>query len=314
MKCFLPHSLVLTAVLFSTAGLQAQKLDESLFDQTDTQEPRTWNWSSGDAGPWTVWIDFDTGTIEQFENNANNNITRAASLGHPEWSNNTLTNAVNRMSSSGFNQDIDYQSRYVPGAIRIGASREVWKGISAGLQLGQAWSPAYVNCTRADGESVVVSWNQVRFADYVDQYLYYDDLYNGNQWQYQNNGVFSEGITGWRVEFVLQQELAHGLGWTASLGTTLGLNSKIESQAAASFGGQGLLDPNELGPTRTPISVASAPKVGSIGMTYRFGPVITGLTWSSVFVGGPSQNEWVAMGADPIDPINQVRLRLGMNF
>ena len=91
----------------------------------------------------------------------------------------------------------------------MGASREVWKGISAGLQLGQAWSPAYVNCTRADGESVVVSWNQVRFADYVDQYLYYDDLYNGNQWQYQNNGVFSEGITGWRVEFVLQQELAH---------------------------------------------------------------------------------------------------------
>ena len=142
MKCFLPHSLVLAAVLFSTAGLQAQKLDESLFDQTDTQEPRTWNWSSGDAGPWTVWIDFDTGTIEQFENNANNNITRAASLGHPEWSNNTLTNAVNRMSSSGFNQDIDYQSRYVPGAIRIGS-------FSRGVEGDFRWTatgPGLVSC------------------------------------------------------------------------------------------------------------------------------------------------------------------------
>lgn len=298
----------------TTTALHAQKLDESLLDQAQEKEPREWNWTSGEAGTWCIWLDLDAGTIEQFENNTDNNVRRAASLGHPEWSNSTLTMAVNRMGSSGFNNAVEWQGWYVPTSLRVGASRQVWKGISAGLQLGRAWSPAYIHCTRADGEAVVTSWNQVRFADFVDQYLYYDDLYDGDQWGYQNNGVFTEGITGWRVEVVLQQELAHGLGWTASLGTTLGLNRKIESRAASLFGGQGLLDPNELGPTLSPVSIASAPNVGSIGVTYRIGAVVTGLTWSSVFVGGSKQNDWVAAGADVIDPLNQVRLRLGKTF
>ena len=174
--------------------------------------------------------------------------------------------------------------------------------------------PAYIECTRADGETTVASWNQVRFADLVDQYVYYDDLYNGNSWQFSNNGTFTEGIAGWRMELVVQQELAHGLGWTASLGTTLGLNGELESRSAALFGGQGLTPNSELGPTLTPVSVAAAPHAASVGATYRIGAIVTGLSWSSVFVGGGDKNDWVAAGADAIAPLNQMRLRLGMSF
>ena len=271
-------------------------------------------WATEEAGTWNVWVEFDASTLEQYEYGSGNHIRRAATLGHPEWSDNQLTSAINRMGSSGFNYAIDNENRYLPGAIRIGASRQVWKGISAGLQLGRAWTPAYVNCTRADGESVVASWNQVRFADFVDQYLYYDDLYNGDQWRYQNFGDFTGGLTGWRVEAVLQQELAHGLGWTASIGTNLGLNREIQSNSAALFGSQGLLPEDEPGATLSPTSLAKAPTSASLGATYRFGPIVTGLSWSSVFVGGPQVNDWVAAGADVIDPLNQMRLRLGMTF
>ena len=311
------HLLWATALLFGCAlSVRAQTLDESLLDQADrdTRAPREWNWASGEAGTWNVWLELDAGTIEQFEYGADNHIRRAATLGHPEWSDGELTSALNRMGWSGFNNAVDYQSRYLPAAWRVGASRQVWNGLSAGLQLGRAWSPAYVNCTRADGESVVASWTQVRFADFVDQYLYYDDLYNGDQWQYSGLGDFKEGISGWRVEVVLQQELAHGLGWTASLGTTVGLQGQLDAEAASLFGSQGLLPDTELGPTLTPTSVAAAPMSASLGGTYRIGAVVLGVSWSSAFISGAKVNDWVADGADVIDPINQLRLRLGMTF
>lgn len=302
------------ALLLSSGMLWGQKLDDSLLNQAQDRTPREWSWGNEEAGAWNVWIELDAGTIEQFEYGSDNHIRRAATLGHTEWSDSELTAAINRMGNSGFNNAVDYQSRYIPAAVRIGASRQVWNGISAGLQLGRAWTPAYVNCTRADGESVVASWNQARFGDFVDQYLYYDDLYNGDQWRYQNLGEFTEGITGWRVEVVLQQELAHGFGWTASLGTTVGLDRDIQSRSSAFFGSQGLLPEDELGATLAPTSVAKAPTSASLGGTYRVGPVVFGLSWSSAFVSGAKVNEWVAAGADVIDPINQMRLRLGMTF
>jgi hypothetical protein len=305
--------LALTLLLCS-GMLWGQKLDDSLLNQAQDRTPRAWSLGDQEAGEWNVWMELDAGTIEQFEYGSDNHIRRAATLGHAEWSDSELTAAMNRMGSSGFNNAVDYQSRYLPAALRIGASRQVWNGISAGLQLGRAWTPAYVNCTRADGESVVASWNQVRFGDFVDQYLYYDDLYNGDQWRYQNFGEFTEGITGWRVEVVLQQELAHGFGWTASLGTTMGLDRDIQSRSSAFFGSQGLLPEDELGATLAPTSVAKAPTSASLGGTYRVGPVVLGLSWSSVFVSGSKVNDWVAAGADVIDPINQMRLRLGMTF
>lgn len=311
------HLLWATALLFGCAlSVHAQTLDESLLDQSDldTRATRDWNWESGEAGTWNVWLELDAGTIEQFEYGAENHIRRAAILGHSEWSDGELTSATNRMGWSGFNNAVDNQSRYLPTAWRVGASRQVWNGLSAGLQLGRAWSPAYVNCTRADGESVVASWNQVRFGDFVDQYLYYDDLYNGDQWQYQNLAAFTEGISGWRVEVVLQQELAHGLGWMASLGTTVGLQGSIDAEAASFFGSQGLIPEGELGPTLTPNSVAAAPTSASFGGTYRFGAVVLGISWSSAFISGAEVNGWVADGADVIDPVNQLRLRFGMTF
>jgi len=301
-------------LLLSSGMMWGQKLDDSLLNQAQDRTPRAWSLGDQEAGEWNVWMELDAGTIEQFEYGSDNHIRRAATLGHSEWSDSELTAAINRMGSSGFNNAVDNQSRYLPAAVRIGASRQVWNGISAGLQLGRAWTPAYVNCTRADGESVVASWNQVRFGDFVDQYLYYDDLYNGDQWRYQNFGEFTEGITGWRVEVVLQQELAHGFGWTASLGTTMGLDREIQSRSSAFFGSQGLLPEDELGATLTPTSVAKAPTSASLGGTYRVGPVVLGLSWSSVFVSGSKVNDWVAAGADVIDPINQMRLRLGMTF
>ena len=301
-------------LLLSSGMMWGQKLDDSLLNQAQDRTPRAWSLGDQEAGEWNVWMELDAGTIEQFEYGSDNHIRRAATLGHAEWSDSELTAAINRMGSSGFNNAVDNQSRYLPAAVRIGASRQVWNGISAGLQLGRAWTPAYVNCTRADGESVVASWNQVRFGDFVDQYLYYDDLYNGDQWRYQNFGEFTEGITGWRVEVVLQQELAHGFGWTASLGTTMGLDREIQSRSSAFFGSQGLLPEDELGATLAPTSVAKAPTSASLGGTYRVGPVVLGLSWSSVFVSGSKVNDWVAAGADVIDPINQMRLRLGMTF
>ena len=308
------RAFVALTLLLSSGMLWGQKLDDSLLNQAQDRTPRAWSLGDQEAGEWNVWIELDAGTIEQFEYGSDNHIRRAATLGHSEWSDSELTAAINRMGSSGFNNAVDNQSRYLPAAVRIGASRQIWNGISAGLQLGRAWTPAYVNCTRADGEPVVASWNQVRFGDFVDQYLYYDDLYNGDQWRYQNFGEFTEGITGWRVEVVLQQELAHGLGWTASLGTTVGLDREIQSQSSAFFGRQGLLPEDETGATLTPTSVAKAPTSASLGGTYRVGPVVVGLSWSSAFVSGDKVNDWVAAGADVIDPVNQMRLRLGMTF
>ena len=55
--------------------------------------------------------------------------------------------------------------------------------------------------------------------------------------------------------------------------------------------------------------------VASLGATYRFGPVQAGLLWSSQSLAGGSQrNDWVAAGAEDIQAIRMMRLRLGMTF
>jgi hypothetical protein len=296
------------------AHVQAQTLDESLLDQASKDDPRIrLRVDVEEPGDWCLWMDFNGGTLEQFQGSTSNNVRAVATLGHPEWSNNELTNAMSRMSS-GFNSAVEWQGWYIPRMMRIGASRRVWKDVSAGIQLGRGWSPAYVNCTRADGSAVVSSWTQVRFADFLDQYLYYNDLHNGNLWQFQNNGVFQDGLYGWQVEFVAQQELAFGLGWTASAGKTLGLQQDLDAQAAGLFGSQGLLDPDELGATLSPESIAASPTMASFGITYRMGSVVTGLSWSSLSVNHSSRNDWVSAGATPIEPLRQMRLRLGLTF
>jgi hypothetical protein len=292
----------------------AQKLDESLLDQTVDGPSREWAWTNESPGLWCLWLDYDAGTLEQFDGNTKNHVLAVGALGHPEWSNNQLTNAADRMGYSGFNSAVEWQGWYVPRQLRVGASRQIWKSIAAGFQLGRGWSPAYVNCVRADGEAVVASWTQIRFADFLDQYSYYDYLHNGNTWQYGNSGQFEDGLQAWRIEFVAHQELAYGLGWTASIGTTLGLQSELERRSASLFGSQGLLDPSELGPTLTPVSIAGTPASGSIGATCRVGALIAGVTYSSVFVSASDRNAWVAAGAESIEALKQVRLRLGMTF
>ena len=297
------------------ATLHAQTLDESLLEQARPGEGKAWQWETGEPGDWCVWLDVDAGVVELFEpNDANNDIRRAAVLGHPEWDSNTLTTVVNRMTNSGFDNAVYGVDNYLPRGVRIGASRNVWKQLSAGIQVGRTTTPAYLECTRADGEVVIASWHQVRYADLVDQYLYLDDLYNGDQWRYQNNSVFTEALTGWRLELVAQQELAFGLGWMGSFGTTMGLQQSLEARAVALSGGQGLLAPTEDAATLTPVSVAAAPRVASLGVTFRYGAMVTGLSWSSVFLTGNDRNDWVAAGADAVESLRQVRFRIGMNF
>ena len=123
---------------------------------------------------------------------------------------------------------------------------------------------------------MVASWNQVRHADLVDQFLFYDDLYNGNLWEFRA-GIFAVGLETWRVEVCASQELAYGLGWAASFGSSLGMNAEIDRLAASFSGARGELSPDELGATLTPMSSAAASLVASLGATYRFGQA--GLLW-----------------------------------
>ena len=78
-----------------TSTLHAQTLDESLLQQAAPRENTAWSWETGEPGAWNVWLDVDAGFVELLEpNDANNDIRRAAVLGHPEWNSNTLTNVV----------------------------------------------------------------------------------------------------------------------------------------------------------------------------------------------------------------------------
>lgn len=109
--------------------------------------------------------------------------------------------------------------------------------------------------------------------------------------------------------------LAYGLGWAASLGSSLGLNSEIARLASSFSGARAALSPEELGATLTPVSSAAASMVASLGATCRFGPVQAGLLWSSQsLTKGGQRNEWVAGGAEDIQAIRIMRLRLGMTF
>ena len=243
------------------------------------------NWmdGTGELGGWSVWLETDVSVVEELLGQTTNNLRDAAQLGQPSWSNSKLTNVLNRMNN-GFDNVVDNWGRYVPNHVRIGASKTLQHNLSLGVQVGKAWTQAYVNCVDAEGNDVVASWNQVRHADLVDQFLFYDDLYNGNLWEFQSAGTFADGLETWRVEVCASQELAYGLGWAASVGSSLGMN-------------------------------AAASVVASLGATYRFGPVQAGLLWSSQSLAGGSQrNDWVAAGAEDIQAIRMMRLRLGMTF
>ena len=293
---------------------QAQTLDESLLEQqtTATQVRKP---VSDEPGVWSVWIDVDLGTLEQFDSNTDPHLLSAMQLGHPSWSNASTVSTLSGMNNSVFiDAAMNWQTQYVPRPIFVGASANVWKSLSVGLQGGRAWTPIFVNCRRADGEMVVASWNQVRFADLVDQYLYYDELHQGNHWEFEYNGQFAEGVKGWRLELVAQQELTMGIGWTASLGKTVGIDGQIASAASELFGAQGLIATDQLGATLTPIDVAASPTSVSLGMTYRIRGWLMGLSWSNVSISGTQRNEWIGQGADAVASLTQVRARLGVNF
>ena len=309
------HVLLSLAVSVLSYWSLGQKLDEGLLEATKPQERNTWTLASGEAGPWTVWLEFDGGLVQQFDpNDRTIDIRRAAMLGHPEWEATATTTAVNRMTNSGFDNAVFNADNYATRGVRIGASRRIWQKIYAGIQLGQTWAPAYIQARRADGEFVVSSWHQIRYADLIDQYLYLDDLYNGSQWEYQNDSEFISGLQGWRLELVTHQELAYGLGWTASFGHILAVQQSLETKAASLYGAQGLLPPDEVSPTLAPISVVATPSVSSLGMTWRIGAVVSALTWSKVFLRHQDKNEWVSSGADPLPSWGQVCVRLGMTF
>ena len=112
----------------------------------------------------------------------------------------------------------------------------------------------------------------------------------------------------------VDQELTMGIGWTASLGKTVGMNGQIASAASEMFGGQGLIASNQLGATLPPINAAAPPTSISLGMPYRSRGWLMGLSWSNVFISGTQRNDWVAQGADPVEPLTQVRAKLGVNF
>lgn len=312
------HQRLMASFLAFAAGwlvsVHAQTLDESLLEQhasaTQGREP-----ISDEPGLWNVWIEVDLGTLEQFDSNTDPHLLGAMQLGNPGWSNATAIATLGGMNNSVFiDASMNWQSQYVPRPAFVGASVNVWKNLSFGLQGGRAWTPIFVNCRRADGEMVVASWNQVRFADLVDQYLYYDEIHEGNHWEFEYNGQFAEGLKGWRLELVAQQELTMGIGWTASLGKTVGMNGQIASAASEMFGGQGLIASNQLGATLTPINAAATPTSISLGMTYRSRGWLMGLSWSNVFISGTQRNDWVGQGADPVEPLTQVRAKLGVNF
>ena len=305
----------------ASSATWAQKLDESLFEQSardaEAQEGQwmsNWMDGTGELGGWSVWLESDVSVVEELLGQTTNNLRDAAQLGQPSWSNSKLTNVLNRMNN-GFDNVVDNWGRYVPNHVRIGASKTLQHNLSLGVQVGKAWTQAYVNCVDAEGNDVVASWNQVRHADLVDQFLFYDDLYNGNLWEFQSAGTFADGLETWRVEVCASQELAYGLGWAASVGSSLGMNAEIDRLAASFSGARGELSPDELGATLTPVSSAAASLVASLGATYRFGPVQVGLLWSSQSLAGGSQrNDWVAAGAEDIQAIRMMRLRLGMTF
>ena len=304
----------------ASSATWAQKLDESLFEQSardaegqEGQWMSNWMDGTGELGGWSVWLETDVSVVEELQGQTSNNLHDVAKLGQP-WSQDKLTAVLNDMDN-GFTNVVDNWGRYVPNHVRIGVSKTLQHNLSLGVQVGKAWTQAYVNCKSADGDDVVASWNQVRFADLMDQFLYWNHTHNGQLWQFLNKGVFADGLETWRVEACASQELAYGLGWAASVGTSLGMNTEIDRLAASFSGARGELSPDELGATLTPVSSAAASLVASLGATYRFGPVQAGLLWSSQSLAGGSQrNDWIRAGAEDIQAIRMMRLRLGMTF
>ena len=155
------HQRLMASFLAFAAGwlvsVHAQTLDESLLEQhasaTQGREP-----ISDEPGLWNVWIEVDLGTLEQFDSNTDPHLLGAMQLGNPGWSNATAIATLGGMNNSVFiDASMNWQSQYVPRPAFVGASVNVWKNLSFGLQGGRAWTPIFVNCRRADGEMVVAS-------------------------------------------------------------------------------------------------------------------------------------------------------------
>lgn len=307
----------LGAVMMSMLAItsKGQTLDESLMSASDDQNASIqWAWEDKALGDWLVWVEVDAGTLEELQGQTTNNLRDAALIGQPDWDNNKLTNTLNRMNN-GFDNVVDNWGRYIPNHIRLGASRTLDHNLSLGMQVGKVWTRAYVDCLNAEGEEVVASWDQVRHAELMDQFLYYDNLYNGNLWEFGNSGTFSEGLEAWSVEVCAAQEVAYGLGWSASVGTTVGLEREMTRLASSFSGAKGQVSPNESGATLSPQSMASQTWMTSLGATYRLGAIQFGAAWSNQMLGTKGmRNALVASGAEDIQPIQKVRLRLGMTF
>ena len=140
----------------------------------------------------------------------------------------------------------------------------------------------------AEGNDVVASWNQVRHADLVDQFLFYDDLYNGNL---SNSKARGPSPMGWKLggsRLCASQELAYGLGWAAS--DLLGMNAEIDRLAASFSDCTTSTQPTtSLGPRWANMSSAAASMVASLGATSdKLVPVQFGSLWSSQSLAGGS--------------------------
>ena len=214
----------------------------------------------------------------------------------------------NRMTNSGFDNAVYGVDNYCP-LREDRASRTVWNP-QCGPSSGRTTTPAYIECTRADGTTTVASWHQVRYADLIDQYLYLDDLYNGDQWRYQNNSVFTEGRRG--GDWNLWRSKNSPLDWDGWPAWERRWDSAIPGGTRRRLVRRSRpVGPTEDAATLTPVSVAAAPHVASLGVTYRYGALVTGLSWSSVFL---SANATVGCGRSRRRGTIRQRFRIGMTF
>ena len=152
------------------------------------------NWTDGmgDLGGWSV-----VGNRRQRGGRTpgpnHQQLRDAAQLGQPSWSNTKLTNVLDRMNN-GFDDVVDNWGDTCPTTF-ASAPRKPCSTTCHWCQVGKALTQAYVNCIDAEGNDVVASWNQVQHADLVDQFLFYDELYNGN---FGNSKVLAPSPMDWK--------------------------------------------------------------------------------------------------------------------
>ena len=291
----------------ASSATWAQKLDDSLLEQSardaEAQEGQwmsNWMDGTGELGGWSVWLETDVSVVEELLGQTTNNLRDAAQW-PASWSNSKLTNVLNRMNN-GFDNVVDNWGRYVPNHVRIGASKTLQHNLSWVRPSWQSLDPGVRQLRRRRRKRRGGQLEPGRHADLVDQFLFYDDLYNGNLWEFQSADLrrWTGNLAGGGVR---QPRACLRTGLGGERWILLGMNAEIDRLAASFSGARGELSPDELGATLTPVSSAAASMVASLGATYRFGPVQAGLLWSSQSLAGGSQrNDWVAAGAEDIKP------------